>query len=106
LKLEAIFSSETSVYFQRTKRRYILKDRTFHNCRCVNFKLLIKSTSLLYRFPVLQTYFSLIIASLFYFCGELIASIDILYKLNLSDRTPKFRIFIIFANIDLWWDLW
>jgi hypothetical protein len=38
LKLEAICSSETSVDFQRTTRRYIPKDRTLHNHRYENLK--------------------------------------------------------------------
>jgi hypothetical protein len=36
LKMEAIFSSETSVDFQRTTRRYIPEDGTLHNHRCEN----------------------------------------------------------------------
>jgi hypothetical protein len=35
---EATCSSETSVNFQRTTRRYILEDRTLHNHRCENLK--------------------------------------------------------------------
>jgi hypothetical protein len=33
-----MFSSETSVGFQRTTRRYIPEDRTHHNHRCENLK--------------------------------------------------------------------
>jgi hypothetical protein len=36
LKMEAIYSSETSVDFQQTTRRYIPEDRTIHNQRCEN----------------------------------------------------------------------
>jgi hypothetical protein len=40
LKMEAIFSSETSVfYFQRTAWSYIPENRTFHNHRCQNIIL-------------------------------------------------------------------
>jgi hypothetical protein len=38
LKMETIFSSETSVHFQRTTRRYVPEDRTLHNHRCENLK--------------------------------------------------------------------
>jgi hypothetical protein len=38
LKREAICSSETSVHFLRTTRRYIPEDRTRHNHRCENLK--------------------------------------------------------------------
>jgi hypothetical protein len=36
LKIEATCSSETSVYFQRTTRRYITEDRILHKHRCEN----------------------------------------------------------------------
>jgi hypothetical protein len=36
LKMEAMCSSETSVDFQRTTRRYIPEDSTLHNNRCEN----------------------------------------------------------------------
>jgi hypothetical protein len=36
--MEAIFSSETSVDFQRTTRRYIPEGSTLHNHRCENLK--------------------------------------------------------------------
>jgi hypothetical protein len=36
--MEAICSSETSVDFQRTTRRYIPEDSTLHNHRCENLK--------------------------------------------------------------------
>jgi hypothetical protein len=36
--MEAICSSETSVNFQRTTRRYIPEDSTLHNHRCENLK--------------------------------------------------------------------
>jgi hypothetical protein len=36
LKMEAICSSETSVDFQRTTRRYITEDRTLHNLQLAN----------------------------------------------------------------------
>jgi hypothetical protein len=36
LKMEAVCSSETSVEFQRTTRRYIPEDRTLNNHRCWN----------------------------------------------------------------------
>jgi hypothetical protein len=39
LKMEATCSSETSVDFQRTTRRYIPEDKTLHNHRCENLKL-------------------------------------------------------------------
>jgi hypothetical protein len=35
---EEICSSETSVDFQRTTRRYIPEDSTLHNYRCENLK--------------------------------------------------------------------
>jgi hypothetical protein len=38
LKMEAIYSSETSVYFQRTTWCYIPEDRTLHNHSCENLK--------------------------------------------------------------------
>jgi hypothetical protein len=38
LKMEAICSSEMSVDFQRTTRRYIREGRTLHNHRCENHK--------------------------------------------------------------------
>jgi hypothetical protein len=38
MKMEAIFSSETSGDFQRTTRRYIPEDRALHNHRCENLK--------------------------------------------------------------------
>jgi hypothetical protein len=38
LKIEAIRSSETSVDFQRTTRRYIPEYSTLHNHRCENLK--------------------------------------------------------------------
>jgi hypothetical protein len=38
LKIEAICSSETSVDFQQTTRRYIPEDSTLHNHRCENLK--------------------------------------------------------------------
>jgi hypothetical protein len=38
LKMEASYSSETSVVFQRTTRRCIKKDRILHNHRCENLK--------------------------------------------------------------------
>jgi hypothetical protein len=36
--MEAKFSSETSVEFERTTRRYILEGKTIHNYRCENHK--------------------------------------------------------------------
>jgi hypothetical protein len=36
--MEAICSSETSVEFQRTTRRYIPDDGTLHNHRCENLE--------------------------------------------------------------------
>jgi hypothetical protein len=38
LKMEAICSSEISVGFQRTTRRYLPEDGTLHNHRCENLK--------------------------------------------------------------------
>jgi hypothetical protein len=38
LKMEETYSSETSVVFQRTTRRYIPEDRTPHNDRCENLR--------------------------------------------------------------------
>jgi hypothetical protein len=38
---EAIFSSEMSVDFVRTTRRYITEDRVLHNHRCENLKFYI-----------------------------------------------------------------
>jgi Pyruvate/2-oxoacid:ferredoxin oxidoreductase delta subunit len=37
LKMETIYSSETSVDFYRTARCYISEDRRLHNKRCENF---------------------------------------------------------------------
>jgi hypothetical protein len=39
--MEAIFSSETSVDFQRTIRRYIPEDGTLHNHRCEKLEVLL-----------------------------------------------------------------
>jgi hypothetical protein len=36
--MEAICSSETSVDFQRTTRRYVSEGSTLHNHRCENLK--------------------------------------------------------------------
>jgi hypothetical protein len=36
--MEAKYSSETSVDFQRTTRHYNPEDRTLHNYRCENLK--------------------------------------------------------------------
>jgi hypothetical protein len=36
LKMEAIFFSETLIYFQRTTRRYVPEDSTLHNHLCEN----------------------------------------------------------------------
>jgi hypothetical protein len=38
LKMEALFSSETSIDIERTTRRYIPEDSTLHNHRCENLK--------------------------------------------------------------------
>jgi hypothetical protein len=38
LKMEAIYSSETSVASQQTTRRHIPEDDTLHNHRCENLK--------------------------------------------------------------------
>jgi hypothetical protein len=38
LNIEATSSSETAVYFQRTARRYIPEDKTYHNHRWENLK--------------------------------------------------------------------
>jgi hypothetical protein len=38
LNVDAIYSSETSVDFQPTRRHYIPKDSTLHNHRCENLK--------------------------------------------------------------------
>jgi hypothetical protein len=40
LKIEAIYSSETSIDFQQTTWRHIQEDRTLHNHRCDNLKSL------------------------------------------------------------------
>jgi hypothetical protein len=45
--MEAICSSETSVNFQRTTRRYNPKDGTFNNHRCENLESYIYSSSFL-----------------------------------------------------------
>jgi hypothetical protein len=36
--MEAISSTETSIYFQRTTQRYIPEDNTLHNYHCENLK--------------------------------------------------------------------
>jgi hypothetical protein len=46
LKMGAICSSEMSVDFQRTTRRYIPKDSALHNHRCENLKSYPQSSSL------------------------------------------------------------
>jgi hypothetical protein len=58
LKMEAIYSSETSVATQQTARRHIPEDDTLHNHRCENLKSYNKShiyeeecVSVLYIFP-------------------------------------------------------
>jgi hypothetical protein len=38
LKMEVLYSSETSVEFKRTTQRYISEDNTLHNQRCENLK--------------------------------------------------------------------
>jgi hypothetical protein len=38
LKMEAVFSSETSVDFQQTRRPYIIENSTLHNHRCEDLK--------------------------------------------------------------------
>jgi hypothetical protein len=38
LKMEITYSSETSISFQRTVRRYIQEDRNIYNHRCENLK--------------------------------------------------------------------
>jgi hypothetical protein len=40
--MEAIWSTETSVNFQRTTRRYIPEDNILHNHRCENLKFYIR----------------------------------------------------------------
>jgi hypothetical protein len=45
--MEAICSSETSVDFQRTTRRYIPEDSAFLNHRCEN----LKSYNIFHDFP-------------------------------------------------------
>jgi hypothetical protein len=45
MKLEAIYSSETSIDFERTTRRYIPEDMTLHNHRCENLQPSIKDTN-------------------------------------------------------------
>jgi hypothetical protein len=47
LKMRAIFSSDTSVDFQRTARHYVPEDRTVNNYRCENL--------ILHMFIVLDT---------------------------------------------------
>jgi hypothetical protein len=46
LKMEAICSSEISVDFQRTARRYTPEDITLHNLHCENLKSYMKYISL------------------------------------------------------------
>jgi hypothetical protein len=41
-------SSETSVHFQRTARRYIPEDGTLHNHRCEHLKSYIGYTRFIY----------------------------------------------------------
>jgi hypothetical protein len=50
LKMEAMCYSETSVDFERTARRYIPEDSTFHNYRCVNL--------ISYKFQLISTKFN------------------------------------------------
>jgi uncharacterized membrane protein YciS (DUF1049 family) len=49
LKMEAIFSSETSVDFHQTTRRYIPEDGTLHNHRCDNLKSYMKISGMWLR---------------------------------------------------------
>jgi hypothetical protein len=53
LKMEATWSSEASVGFQRTSRHYIPEDRTLHNHRCENLKSYISSSVLPFMFSFL-----------------------------------------------------
>jgi hypothetical protein len=48
LKMEAIYSSETSGETQRTTRRHISEDDTLHNHRCENLKPYKASSNLTY----------------------------------------------------------
>jgi hypothetical protein len=43
LKMEAMCSSETSVGFQQTTRRYIPEDNILHNHRCENLKSYVRN---------------------------------------------------------------
>jgi hypothetical protein len=52
LKMEATYSSETSVDFQRTIRRYITEDRTVHNHRCDNLKSCLVIKYCIFSFEV------------------------------------------------------
>jgi hypothetical protein len=45
LKMEAIYSSETSAATQETTRRHIPEDNTLHNHRCENLKSNMTSLS-------------------------------------------------------------
>jgi hypothetical protein len=63
LNTEVIFSSETSVCFQRITWRYIPVDRTLHNYRCEN--LFLSPTSISFPFPLFILPLFLLI--LFYF---------------------------------------
>jgi hypothetical protein len=46
LKIEATYSPEKSVYFQRTTRRYILEDRIILNDGCFKSRLLCLNVKL------------------------------------------------------------
>jgi uncharacterized membrane protein len=52
--MEAICSSEKSIDFQRTTRRYIPEDRTLHNHRCENLKSYVLLTLYIVYFALMM----------------------------------------------------
>jgi hypothetical protein len=70
----AIFSSETSVEFRRTGRRYALEDRTLHNHRCENLSTCIDTAlrksdlQLLIKYVYKKLFFLLQFTSFLFAC--------------------------------------
>jgi hypothetical protein len=65
-KKKELYSSETSVDFQRTTRRYIPEDSTLHNHRCENLKSYIVICSVYRTSVILNSYLVRIFKNLLY----------------------------------------
>jgi hypothetical protein len=61
--MEATFSSETSVDFQRTTLRFIPENRTLHNHRCENLISYISNKMCFYRQKALHVHINLILST-------------------------------------------